>query len=173
MMEEDIGTLQDQVSRQQNEIQRLKDALAKEKAETAVERARVGALLAISEATAQSLVAEQVFQAIADTVLEITDFTAMGLGIFEPDVRCFRFVALRGLPDWFKLGEITPLREGDYHDVVIRTQQPVYSSDFSSDLRSSETEEHLATAGFRSLAFIPVVASGKKNRIERVYEPPT
>jgi len=158
---EQIAALQIQLQQQQEVIRRLEETLAQERADADIWRKRLESLLFISETTGDALYANQIFYTIARTVLSITGYDGMGLGIYDKDKRQLRLVAHEGLPDIFQIGRITPAREGDYHDILIRTQQPVYTSDYALDPRASEAEEVLLKAGLQSMIFIPAVTNGQ------------
>jgi signal transduction histidine kinase len=161
----DSASLLAQVQRQQDEMRRLaerigqlEEALARERAEASVCRKSLDTLLLISEETGESLVTDQVFQKVADLLLEITGFSSMGVCLFDSEARCYHQVAQRGLPleALAELGTL-PADRGDFLTIAAQTLRPVFTSNHAADPRAAE--KSIDKLGLRSVVIVPLLAA--------------
>jgi signal transduction histidine kinase len=151
---------QDEIGRMAARISQLEEALAAEKAEADICRKSLDTLLLISEETGESLVTDQVFQRVADLLLEITGFNSIGLYLFDGQAQCYHRVASRGLSRQASVElETLPAGRGDFVTIAAQTLRPVFTSNHAVDPRS--TEKAIDRLGLRSLVFVPLMAAGQ------------
>lgn len=157
------AALETALRREQEEIQRLtlqvgqlEQALALERAEADLCRRSLEAILLISEATSDSLITSQLFDSIADSLLDITGFGWLSVHLHEPENKRYRLVAARGLPaETAARLKTLPANRGDVASIVAETKQPVFTSDHASDPRA--VAKILDDVGVRSVALIPLL----------------
>jgi two-component system nitrate/nitrite sensor histidine kinase NarX len=151
---------QDKIGRLADRINQLEATLDQAKVECDEWRERLDTLLMISESTYAHLFSEQGFEQIADTLLEITGFSMLGVQLFDEQTRCYRLVAHRGVStEVVRNIRTSPCNRGDFLSIVAQTAQPLFTSDYASDPRSAQ--ESVSQAGMRSLAFIPLLAADR------------
>jgi nitrate/nitrite-specific signal transduction histidine kinase len=151
---------QDEIGRLAERIGRLEEVLVQEKAEASVCRKSLDTLFLISEETGESLVTDQVFQKVADLLLEITGFSSMGVYIFDSQARCYHQVAQRGMPPeaLAELGTL-PADRGDFLTIAAQTLRPVFTSNHAADPRAAE--KSVDQLGLRSIVYVPLLAAGQ------------
>ncbi len=152
---------QDEIGRLAARISQLEESLATEKAEADICRKSLDTLLLISEETGESLVTDQVFQRVADLLLEITGFNSIGLYLFDSQAQCYHRVASRGLSRQasVELETLPADRRGDFVTIAAQTLRPVFTSNHAVDPRSNE--KSVDRLGLRSLIFVPLLAAGQ------------
>jgi two-component system nitrate/nitrite sensor histidine kinase NarX len=149
--QDEIGLLADRISE-------LEAALAQSRVEADDWRKRLDTLLLISETMNDPLFIEQVFQKIADILLEITGFSMLGVKLYDDQTQRYCLVAHRGMPpEVIPKIRTNPADRGDFLTIVARTLQPVFTSEHASDPRAAE--KCISQVGIRSVAFVPLLAA--------------
>ena len=151
---------QQQVRRLATQVAELNEALAQEKADANILRRSLEAMLLISEAASDSIFSSELFERLADRLIEITGFDTLTIFLHEPECDRYRLVAVRGLPPEV-VSSIKHISAniGDFASIVAETHQPVYTSDHPSDRRAAI--RGVDDLGMPSLMLIPLLAGGR------------
>ncbi|HOO52563.1 MAG TPA: hypothetical protein PLK94_14905, partial [Alphaproteobacteria bacterium] len=80
-----------------DQIQKLQDLLAKERSKTETWHKRMNSLLLLSKTTKDTLLSGQTFEALSDTISEITGFNSMTISLHSQQKNWYRVVSYRDL----------------------------------------------------------------------------
>jgi len=148
---------QEQIRRLTAQVAKLEEALAQERADANVLYRSLEAMLLISEAASDSIFSSELFERLADRLIELTGFDTVTIFLYEPDCNQYRLVAERGLPPEVLPGiKVIPATIGDFASIVAETRQPVYTSEHHLDRRAAI--HAVDDLGMPSLMLIPLLA---------------